>query len=451
MKEVAMSRIAVLCPHCGREGKLPESVKTMPKKVKCPGCQRDFQPASAAHDEFTVVPEGTEQLKETAKRAATAIGDGIKQTARKAKDYAESDQARALMERTRRTAAEVGEKAKVTVSSMQGSGTRFLENPIVIGLSMLFCFPIGLFFVWRHSRWSKVAKSAWTGAFCAILVLMLIRGSQIRQETKAALSEADARWQAGDHAAAVAKYRSVLLMLDNDDKPLAYGRIIDHDIESGNAGAARKLIEEALGRGIHPSVNNAEAKSLLARIEREASEAKILQAKREEESAKPTEEESAKSASGELLELRSTPEASTPLVVKIGAKAQVGVFGKNSAAQLDRSLSIKAYKNSNSIIIDVKCDIKRAFTQKWETMPYLMPLLIRIFDEDGQYLTHFVTQDRFTISPKEFEKFQSRQNITYRFHLLKLSGDRFVYGVNRRDLRDAAMVEIGFFDPGDLN
>src|SRR6185437_14310732 len=115
----------------------------LPRRVKCPGCQKDFHPAAAGGDDFVFVPEGTDQLKETAKRAATAIGDGIKQTARKAKEYAESDQAKVLMEKTRRTAAEVGEKAKVTVSSMQGSGTRFLENPIVIGLSMLFCFPIG--------------------------------------------------------------------------------------------------------------------------------------------------------------------------------------------------------------------------------------------------------------------------------------------------------------------
>ncbi len=265
-----MSRLSLVCPHCAREGKLPESVKTLPGRVKCPGCQKDFHPAAAGGDEFVVVPEGTDQLKETAKRAATAIGDGIKQTARKAKDYAESDQAKALMEKTRRTAAEVGEKAKVTVSSMQGSGTRFLENPIVIGLSMLFCFPIGLFFVWRHSRWSKVAKSAWTGAFCAILMLLFIRGSQMRQEAKAGLSEADARWQAGDHAAAVAKYRSVLHVLDTDEKPLAYGRIIDFEMESGNGGAARTLLEEARRRRIHPSVDTPEARSLLAKIETES-------------------------------------------------------------------------------------------------------------------------------------------------------------------------------------
>ena len=136
-----MSRITVLCPHCGREGKLPEAVKTLPKRVRCPGCQRDFQPASAGPDEFTVVPGAAEQLRESAKRVAVAIGDGVKQTAKKAKDYAESDDAKAAMASARRRAEEVGSQAKEVASAVRGSGARFLENPIVIGMSMLFCFP----------------------------------------------------------------------------------------------------------------------------------------------------------------------------------------------------------------------------------------------------------------------------------------------------------------------
>ena len=81
----------------------------------------------------------------------------------------------------------------------------------------------------------------------------------------------------------MAKYRPILTRLLDDEKPLAYGRVIDYDLESGNSGEARRLLEEAAKRGIFPSVNNPEARSLQAKIETEAAEAKTLLARREEE------------------------------------------------------------------------------------------------------------------------------------------------------------------------
>jgi outer membrane biosynthesis protein TonB len=58
--------------------------------------------------------------------------------------------------------------------------------------------------------------------------------------------------------------------------------------------------------------------------------------------------------------------------------------------------------------------------------PYAQ-LLVRLFDENGQYLTHFTTRERFSVEA----------NRNY----------RLAYPVNRRDLRDAAILEICFILP----
>src|SRR4051794_12112118 len=46
------------------------------------------------------------------------------------------------------------------------------ENLILIGASLLFCFPVGLILVWQHPRWSKNQKWAWTGAWILFFALI---------------------------------------------------------------------------------------------------------------------------------------------------------------------------------------------------------------------------------------------------------------------------------------
>jgi hypothetical protein len=91
---------------------------------------------------------------------------------------------------------------------------------------------------------------------------------------------------------------------------------------------------------------------------------------------------------------------------------------------------------------------------QWPPVQQRFPLLVRLFDRNGQYLTHFTTAEGFTVFTKAFETFDSiyqrgmQVGLTdaakYKCVLLKPKGNRFVYGVNVRDLRDASVVEIGF-------
>jgi hypothetical protein len=64
-------------------------------------------------------------------------------------------------------------------------------------------------------------------------------------------------------------------------------------------------------------------------------------------------------------------------------------------------------------------------------------LVVRLFDKDGRYLTHFVTQENFTDHPK-------LQGGWTKTVLLEQKDNRLVYNVDPAFLRVAAIVEVGF-------
>jgi hypothetical protein len=88
-------------------------------------------------------------------------------------------------------------------------------------------------------------------------------------------------------------------------------------------------------------------------------------------------------------------------------------------------------------------------------------LLVRLFDKNGQYLTHFTTKDAFCpvddprrVTPPEaagmcrvLESFKG----IYGFDAIQISEgvNRLAYPVNARDLAFAEMVEVGFVLSGD--
>lgn len=76
--------------------------------------------------------------------------------------------------------------------------------------------------------------------------------------------------------------------------------------------------------------------------------------------------------------------------------------------------------------------------RNWPVINAGAHMLVRLFDSNGQYLTHITTSETFTGEPR-VAKFKPG------FILLKGTNNRFIYPVNKRDLRDAAIVEVGFF------
>lgn len=95
---------------------------------------------------------------------------------------------------------------------------------------------------------------------------------------------------------------------------------------------------------------------------------------------------------------------------------------------------MKCVATEDQVVIDF--DINASI---WTPVPQTFPLLVRLFDKNGQYLTQFTTAEEFT---PLIASFDARKGST----LLKPKGNRLFYGVNIRDLRDASMMEIGFIE-----
>ncbi len=127
------------------------------------------------------------------------------------------------------------------------------------------------------ARKKKLVVLSSVGGVCLLLccgglgVLVTIFSKE-KQAAQQELAEADALWTSGDKAAAVTKYRAVLqsksrrATLQDGDKALVYGRVIDFDMETGNAESAKQLLAEAVGNKVTPSVSHPEAKALVAQM-----------------------------------------------------------------------------------------------------------------------------------------------------------------------------------------
>lgn len=97
-----------------------------------------------------------------------------------------------------------------------------------------------------------------------LFVVGLLVSNSERQAAKKDYAEAESLWSSGKKDEAAAKYRSALKGLRGEEKALAYGRLIDHECETGNVEAAKGLAADATKAKVTPAVSHPEAKTLLA-------------------------------------------------------------------------------------------------------------------------------------------------------------------------------------------
>jgi len=69
-----------------------------------------------------------------------------------------------------------------------------------------------------------------------------------------------------------------------------------------------------------------------------------------------------------------------------------------------------------------------------------VPFMVRLFDENGQYITHFTTEERFA-SPATYPKFKG---LGMTLNKLKAEHNIFQYRVSRRDAEYIQRGEFGF-------
>jgi len=80
--------------------------------------------------------------------------------AKVAADFARSDEAKELARKVR--------------DQVKGGTKAMAENPFVIGMAVLWFFPLGLYLVWRHTQWTPRTKWLWTGAWPAMFCLLMM-------------------------------------------------------------------------------------------------------------------------------------------------------------------------------------------------------------------------------------------------------------------------------------
>ncbi len=152
----------------------------------------------------------------------------------------------------------------------------------------------------RLSRKAIILLSVIGGA-CLFLCCggFAIFGIWLQKSSQKQLAEADALWDKGDKSAAVAKYKGIiddhrLHLLKEEEQARVYGRLIDHEYESGNADTGRALIDKADKDGITPAVSHAGATKYLADLQ--AEKERIAEAKRKQEEAERKAKEKSREA-----------------------------------------------------------------------------------------------------------------------------------------------------------
>lgn len=164
---------------------------------------------------------------------------------------------------------------EVAKQNTNGEAIAVWERPAILALSLICCYPVGLFLLWKHPRMSTGQKTLWTAACGVVIVLLLVFNSFMTQSTKTDLARAQTLWDKGQKAEAVAIYQSILaerdMFLSDTEKAVVYGRVIDHFAEKGDEDEVRSMLEK-LNRTvpkITPLVESADGKRILAKIEAE--------------------------------------------------------------------------------------------------------------------------------------------------------------------------------------
>jgi hypothetical protein len=104
----------------------------------------------------------------------------------------------------------------------------------------------------------------------------------------------------------------------------------------------------------------------------------------------------------------------------------------------DALRNVKCSKDIDRGVLTVAFDFRK---ELWKTVINgHHHLLIRLFDKNGSYLTHFICEEQLW----KFARAKAyTKNLYGKDVILKETGNRFQYEVAIRDLRDASIVEIG--------
>jgi len=270
-------------------------------------------------------------------------------------------------------------------------------------------------------------------------------GSAQKDKVSAQLAEADGLWDSGKRVEATVRYTAMLnspvqLAYLADQRPRVFGRGIDVELENGNEAEGRRWIETAFKMDIAPWISTDKASELIV---------DILSAQEAQRQAEPEPNRPQEKPESSSFGLRSS--AGRKLTTQIGnSDSTRRSFRTDAYARCLRNMRCTA--TAGELVIEFDLDVDRwGRVEPGSPVDQLdaFPFLVRLFDRNGQYLTHFETSERFTPLEKAFEYRQQLRNESSRRPqpvLLRQKGNRFVYQVNTRDLEHAENVEFGFLE-----
>ena len=97
-------------------------------------------------------------------------------------------------------------------------------------------------------------------------------------------------------------------------------------------------------------------------------------------------------------------------------------------------------------------------TEQWSKTGgnWMFPLLVRMFDRNGEYLSHFSTNEAFVVKESVLQMYLApwerltkagvSGGVVHKPVLLQEKGNRLEYMVNTRDMEHVEKVEIGFLN-----
>lgn len=150
------------------------------------------------------------------------------------------------------------------------------------------------------------------------------------------------------------------------------------------------------------------------------------------------------------------PKTARKLIAAVNTAGESPDKAKDGASFNKYLKSVTVYATGSEVIIDCEVDV-----EKWLEVGVCYPLLVRLFDSEGEHLTHFVTEERFTGVKRIYENYdlmmrRIKQNVPesewkkagyFPPVLLKATGNRLRYRVSNQNLKDAAKAEVGFRRP----
>ena len=369
-------------------------------------------------------------------------------------------------------------------------------------LLTVFCWPVGMLFVWLNPHLTRRSKWGWTGASAlALLVLALIvpksnrPSAVVQSETHVAdVGNTPAnsptkefsgsgpngeKVMKGDHGDGTGRYWHYYI--DKDGKEVMHGPSLyssccpkrsEHDVYKQGILQTRsaydtkgdlveslmRLDDGSFQRNEYTHANDAitQYQSIITfTTVKGVTEIKTI--KRKEQTVQPKVQVTQGGANTPPPTVRGRS-----LTVRIGT-----VNGNRINNSFNQTLKeVRCYAQDDdkvTIVFNVDVAAWRKLQSNWT-----LPLQIRMFDKNGSYLTHFDTVEVFTPLSDTYEQFKphyeqskamvergissDRIDRMHRPVLLNSNWNTHTYPVNVRDVRDAAIVEIGFLDhahPGD--